>query len=163
MPHFIHLADSRTVGHILRTGIASADTPIAGVRGCYCTPVCRDHYRTHQWLRELKRRGMKSMHAVQFRLKPDHRVWIGRYNGDHVPVTAAEAAHIFAQHVDGLGLEVVVPERIPRSAIVRTYVPPQVVGWRFYPEAKGKRPFCGCRYCNRGEINAYRVIKEDKP
>src|SRR5262249_25841338 len=27
-------------------------------------------------------------------------------------------------------------------------------GWRYYPDAKGKRVFCDCRYCNRGQINS---------
>lgn len=89
-------------------------------------------------------------------------VWIGRFQQDHIQVTAAEAAKIFDEHKDALGLEVIVPHRVPKSAIRRIYVPSQVLGWRFYPEAKGKKPFCGCKYCNRGQINAYRVITEGK-
>ena len=75
-------------------------------------------------------------------------------------VTAAEAAKIFHEHKDGLGLEVIVPHAVPPSSITRIYSPSQVLGWRIHPEAKGKKPFCGCKYCNRGEINAYRVITE---
>jgi len=76
--------------------------------------------------------------------------------------TAAEAAKIFHEHRDGLGLEVIVPKSLPKSSITRVYLPSQVLGWRIQPEAKGKKPFCGCRYCNRGEINAYRVITEER-
>jgi hypothetical protein len=120
-----------------------------------------EFYRTHQWLRELKRSGVKSIHAIQFNLAPDTMVQIGRYNGDHIEVTASAAARIFHDHVDGLGLEVIVPRRVSASAIQIIYVPSQILGWRIHPEAKGKKPFCSCRYCNRGEINAYRVITED--
>jgi hypothetical protein len=160
MAQFIHLADSKNAKHISRVGILALKTRLDAVKGFYCTPVCRDIYRTHQWLRELKRRGFNSMHAVQFRLPPKTTVWIGRYNQEHIQVTASEAARIFDQHEDGLGLEIIVPHSLPRSAITRAYFPSQVFGWRYQPEAKGKKPFCGCKYCNRGEINAYRVITE---
>lgn len=160
MSQFIHLADAKLTGRIAKTGILAADTRIDGIRGFYCTPVSLDFYRTHQWLRELKRRGIKTFQAVQFELTPNTLVWIGRYNGEHVKVTAADAAKIFHQHQDGLGLEVIVPKSVSNTSIKRIYTPPQVTGWRFKPEAKGEKPFCGCRYCNRGEINAYRVITE---
>lgn len=155
---FIHLADSRAIARIRKHGIALSKTRIEGVKGFYCTPVCGDYYRTHQWLRELKRTGVKSIHAIQFSLPPTRLVWVGRYNQEHVKTTAAEAASLFEAHHDGLGLEVVVPVSVPPSAITRVYRPRQTVGWRFFPEAKGNKPFCGCKYCNRGEINAYRVI-----
>ncbi len=100
------------------------------------------------------------MHAIQFRLPNDTIVWIGRYNELHIQTTAGEAAAAFELHKDGLGLEIIVPCSVPRSAITRIYVPSQVLGWRFYPDAKGRKPFCGCKYCNKGEINAYRVITE---
>jgi len=163
MTQFVHFTDSKTVDRVARRGILAIKTQLDGVRGCYCTPVLQDYFRTHQWLRELKRRGCQSMHAVQFNLAPETRVWVGRYDEEHLDVTAAEAAAIFAQHANGLGLEVVVPHGVPKSAIGRVYLPSQVLGWRYSPEAKGKPPFCGCRYCNRGEINAYRVITEPRP
>jgi len=160
MAQFVHLIDSKNTKHIARVGILAANTRIESVKGFYCTPVCRDIYRTHQWLRELKRGGFKSVHAVQFRLPPKTIVWIGRYNEEHIQVTASEAAGIFDKHEDGLGLEIIVPYSLAPSAITRVYLPSQILGWRYHPEAKGKKPFCGCRYCNRGEINAYRVITE---
>lgn len=162
MTQFIHLTDSRIIDRISRAGIAMARTRLKGVKGFYCTPVCKDYYRTHQWLRELKRTGVTSIHAIQFSVPSDLMVWVGRYNSEHIQVTAAEAAGIFENHTDGLGLEVIVPGRIHKSSITRVYVPSQVLGWRFSPESKGSKPFCGCKYCNRGEINAYRVITEGK-
>lgn len=162
MSQFVHLADAKMTRRIAKVGIIAVDTRIGGVKGFYCTPVSLDFYRTHQWLRELKRRGIKTFQAIQFELAPNTLVWIGRYNRDHMKVTAAEAARVFHEHKDGLGLEVIVPKSLPNTSIKRIYTPPQVIGWRFEPEAKGKKPFCGCRYCNRGEINAYRVITEER-
>lgn len=157
---FVHLFDANKTSRITKSGILATKTNLDGKRGFYCTPVAMDFYRTHQWLRELKRSGVKTIHAAQFELNPGTPVWVGRYNGDHIEVTAAVAASIFKEHKDGLGLDVIVPHSVLRSAITRIYAPSQVIGWRIHPEAKGKKPFCGCKYCNRGEINAYRVITE---
>jgi hypothetical protein len=81
VPQFIHLCDSKMVRRIARTGIL-ATRALHKDTGVYCTPVSRDFFRTHQWLRELKRSGIKSMHAVQFRLAPHTPVSVGRYNED---------------------------------------------------------------------------------
>ncbi|MFC5862602.1 hypothetical protein ACFPT7_09895 [Acidicapsa dinghuensis] len=162
MAQFIHLADAKHIPRIERNGILARSTRL-GQKGFYCTPVVLDYFRTHQWLRELKRSGVKTIQAVQFDLVPETLVWIGKYNGDFLEVTAAEASLIFNEHDDGLGLEVIVPHSVSRTSITRIYSPSQVLGWRIHPKAKGSKPFCGCRYCNRGEINAYRVITEERP
>lgn len=161
MTQFVHLADSRIIGNITRSGITAAklQSPFHLLhQGVFCVPVTPDHYRTHQWLRELRRRGLRSFHAVQFALKADMRVWLGRYNETHIEVTASEAAGIFMRHESALGLEIIVPHHIPAAAISRIYSLRQVTGWRFYPEAKGRQPYCRCYYCNRGEINARKVM-----
>jgi hypothetical protein len=145
---------------ILRNGIKAQDVRCGSLRGVYCLPVSRSHYKTHQWLRELKRGGMKTILAVQFHVPSDQEVFIGQYNGDFMKVAASEALGIFEAHETGLGLEAVIPRPVARSEIRRAYTPNQVLGWRFYPTAKGKKPFCGCKFCNHGEINAYRVITE---
>ncbi|MDR3157434.1 MAG: hypothetical protein LBU11_00150 [Zoogloeaceae bacterium] len=103
---------------------------------------------------------MKTILAVQFHVPSDQEVFIGQYNGDFMKVAASEALGIFEAHETGLGLEAVIPRPVARSEIRRAYTPNQVLGWRFYPTAKGKKPFCGCKFCNHGEINAYRVITE---
>ncbi len=131
-----------------------------GIKGIYCVPVSRSYFKSHQWLRELKRRGVKSFHAVQFKVKDETDVYIGKYNEDHIKVKADAAVDVFESHADGLGLEIIIPSRIEPKNFTRFYYPSQVLGWRYYPQAKGRRPFCGCKYCNRGEINAYRVIAE---
>ena len=39
------------------------------------------------------------------------------------------------------GWEVIIPRRIAAKEIQRVRSLPQVIGWRFFPGAKGKRPF----------------------
>src|SRR5215203_781027 len=160
MPQFIHLFDSRKLKRISRLGIRPSKVRLAEVKGIYCVPVSPSYFKSHQWLRELKRRGIKSIHAVQFKIKNDKEVYVGKYNEEPVKVRASEAVEIFEKHNDGLGLEIIITSKISSKDITRFYYPSQVLGWRYYPEAKGRKPFCGCKYCNRGEINAYRVITE---
>jgi hypothetical protein len=52
---------------------------------------------------------------------------------------------------------VVIPRRIESGEIHRVRALPQVLGWRFSPDAKGKRPFCTCKYCTRGEFGARKL------
>jgi hypothetical protein len=161
MPQFIHLFDSKLLKRVSRLGITAKKVRIAAkVKGFYCVPVSRNYFKSHQWLRELKRKGVKSIHAAQFKIDDETEVYIGRYNEEPLTVKASEAVEIFEKHIDGLGLEIIVPLTISAKSITRIYYPNQVLGWRFHPEAKGKKPFCGCKYCNKGEINAYRVITE---
>ena len=153
MPQFIHLADERDICLIRKNGIKAHKPHGASVKHVYATPVLQNYYRSHQWLRELKRNGMKTLSAVQFRLPDDMLVSVGRYNDGHMDVTAAEAVRIFMDHVDGAGLEVTIAGSIEPKAITRIYTPDQVVGWRYYPESHsdGRKP-CGCSYCQRGQI-----------
>jgi hypothetical protein len=72
-------------------------------------------------------------------------------------MTAAEAAAEFMSAESREGWEVLIPRRIEATEIHRVRSLPQVVGWRFYPDAKGKRPFCGCTFCTRGEYGAKKV------
>jgi hypothetical protein len=153
MPQFVHLADEREIASIQRNGIKAQKIHGDGDKCVFATPVLQDYYQSHQWLRELKRRGIRTMSAVQFRLADDTVVKVGRYNEPHLEVTAAEAVRIFMNHTDGLGLEVLIPYTISPKEITRIYTPDQVVGWRYYPEShsEGRKP-CGCSYCQRGQI-----------
>jgi len=98
---------------------------------------------------------------VQFRIPNDEIVLVGKYNGEKMEMTASEAAAAFLAHTDRMGLEVIVRRKITPKEIARTYLAPRVTGWRYYPEAKGRKPFCHCKFCNRGEIRAERLIRED--
>ncbi|MBI3849138.1 MAG: hypothetical protein HY298_02435 [Verrucomicrobia bacterium] len=155
MASFIHLADAKNKRLIERNGIK------AGKRGVFSIPVTKDFSVTHQWARELKRTGVKSLICVQFRVPDDEVVSVGMYNGEKLSMTAAESVATVANHTGPMGLEVVFDRKILPKEIFRIYPAPRIVGWRYYPDAKGKKPFCHCRFCNRGEIRAQRLIRED--
>lgn len=161
MVSFIHIADKDDEASIVRNGIRSLKRK-RGVPGVYALPVVPNHATTHQWARELKRSGVKTLLCVQFRIPDDEIVSVGKYNGEKLQMTASEAAAAVLTHTDPMGLEVLVPRKIKAREITRTYLAPRLTGWRYYPEAKGQNPFCPCKFCNRGEIRAQRLIREDK-
>ena len=160
MPQFIHLADDREIAMIQKNGIKGREMYGTKSKVVYATPVLQDFYRSHQWIRELRRRGIKVISAVQFRVDDDVPVSVGRFNGEHVDVTTAEAVKIFMEHDTGMGLEAIFAGSIPASWITRVYTPEQITGWRYYPEShsSGRKP-CGCPYCQRGEINGQKLQK----
>ena len=158
MAQFIHLADGRRIRSIERTGIRPhihRDISDA-VKYVFATPVLDDFMVSHQWLRELKRTGVRTIAAVQFRIPDDEPVEVGRFGENHLNTTAVGAFRVFSEHKSGLGLEVLIPRKISSKEIMRIYCPPQLLGWRYTPESKGVRP-CGCDYCARGGINKGRL------
>ena len=150
MVSFVHIADKNDEKSIVKNGIKSAKRE-AGPRGVYAVPVVPSYATTHQWARELKRSGARTLICVQFKIPNDESVLVGKYNGEKLEMTASEAAATFLKHTDPMGLEVIVPRRIAPGEIAGTYAAPRITGWRYYPTAKGKKP-CHCRFCNRGEI-----------
>lgn len=138
---------------IRKNGIKAHEVYGREARGVYATPVLQNFYQSHQWIKELRRRGIRTISAVQFHVPDDIAVSVGRYNEEHVDTTAAGAVRIFMEHTTGLGLEVIFPGSIPADWITRTYTPDQVIGWRYYPEAHSdNRKPCGCPCCQRGQI-----------
>lgn len=160
MASFIHIADERNASAILRGGIKSIKRK-SGLRGVCAMPVLPNFESTHQWARELKRRPIRSLICVQFRIPDKDAVLVGKYNGEKLEMTAAEAVQTVLTHTDPMGLEVLIPRKINAKEITRTYPAPRVTGWRYYPAAKGKQPFCHCKWCNQGEIRAQRLIREE--
>jgi hypothetical protein len=158
MAQFIHLTDERLVRQIAKVGIKPNRHWNTESKCVFAMPVLQDFMVSHQWLRELKRWGVRTIAAVQFRLPDEEPVRVGHYGRDSMATTAVGVFQIFKQHRSGLGLEVMIPRRIEPDEFMRIYVPTQLVGWRFSPEAKGRKP-CGCPYCARGEINS-RVRRE---
>jgi hypothetical protein len=125
--------------------------------GVFAVPVTRNFFLSHQWLRELRRRNQGTIVGVYFRVPDAEQVWVGHYRLVHRWMSAAEAAAEFAAADDSQGWEVVVPRRIDASELHRVRQLPQVIGWRFSPESKGKPPFCTCKFCTRGEYGARRM------
>jgi hypothetical protein len=158
MAIFVHLTLETGLARIRRTGISRSRRKRGELpRGVFAVPVTRNFYISHQWLRELKRRNGGTLIGIYFRIPDDELVWVGHYNQAHRPITAAEAVREFMAAEKREGWEVIIPRRIEINEIHRTKSLPQVLGWRYFPEAKGKPPFCTCEYCTRGDYGARRL------
>ena len=157
MATFVHLTPEKSVKSILRNGIkaqiANSDMP----KGVFAMPVTPDFYISHQWLRELKRGGQRTIVAVYFKIPDDESVWVGHYNNKSLHTSAAEASGIITNQESVEGYEIFIPRKIKANEIHRTKVLPQVIGWRYSPVAKGTKP-CGCPVCRpRGEIKSRKI------
>lgn len=152
MARFTHLARERDQKRILRSGIK----PPRRSPGVFAMPVLPDFYASHQWLRELRGLRNATLVAIDFVIADDEPVLVGHYSKDHVPTTAARAIGTIMHAEDPRGFEVVLPRKVERSEIRRIRQVPQVVGWRYWPDAHGTRP-CTCDYCQRGTFNAARI------
>ena len=79
MPTLVHLASEREASSIKKNGIKIGKHR----QGIYCMPILQNFYLSHQWLRELKRRGINTFVGVYFKLDSKTKVYAGRYNQDH--------------------------------------------------------------------------------
>ena len=80
MPMFVHLAPESRVALIRRNGISRLRKPSGDhPGGIFAVPVTRNFYVSHQWLRELKRRGQGAIAGIYFRIYDDESVWCGHY------------------------------------------------------------------------------------
>ena len=153
MANFVHLTDDKTIETIRRSGIRLAkihnnDYPA----GIFCMPVTNDFFASHQWARELKRFGKKNLYGIYFRIKDDEPVWYGYYNAEHRHDNAVKAIHTFDKLENKMGFQVVIPRKIYANEIYKIKAVP-LMGWRFYPTSKGRRP-CLCPACiGRGEYD----------
>lgn len=159
MATFIHIADERMRRRILRGGILATqfadqqDDPATPRCGVFCVPVVPNFQMTFQWLRELKRRGFRLACGIQFRISDTEAVFVGHYNQVPQRMTAAQSIAFFLQAQDPRGLQVIIPRAIAAREVTGIRAIPQVTGWRFYPTAKGTRPF----WPVPGETNASRL------
>ena len=96
MPMFVHLTPERNVKAILRSGITRLRKDDWRPGG-NVMPLTRNFYVSHQWLRELKRGRQRTICAVYFRIPDDEQLWVGHYNQNHHPVSAAEAATLIGR------------------------------------------------------------------
>ncbi len=156
MAMFVHLSAEKNVKAILRNGITRLKKLQRTPQGIFAMPVTRNFYVSHQWLRELKRRGHGPVAGVYFRIADEQTVWVGHYNQPHKSMTAAQALALIAGQESPQGYQVIVPRRITRSEIHRVRRLPQVVGWRYQPGAHGMKP-CPCPICVQGNYGARRI------
>jgi hypothetical protein len=160
MAMFVHLAPESRTALIRRTGIGRLRRPSGDFPGgVFAVPVTRNFYLSHQWLRELKRRNGGPIAGVYFRILDTEQVWVGHYGQAHRWMDAAEAVAIFMAADSREGWEVIVPRRIEAAEIHRVRRLPQVLGWRYWPSAHGRRP-CGCEFCQRGLYGAKRLREQ---
>ena len=139
MAMFVHSTTESRVSRICRNGTARLrEASGTSPEGIYAMPVTRNFYASHQWPRELKRRNQGPIAGVYFRVPDEQPVWVGHYGQAHRLVTAAQAIAQVAKADDPLGWEVVVPRRIEANEIHKTRRLAQVIGWRFFPRAKGQ-------------------------
>jgi hypothetical protein len=156
MARFVHLTPAKNVKSILRAGITRLHESGWRPTGVYAMPVTRSFYVSHQWLRELKRAGQRTIWAVYFQIPDGEKVWMGHYNQNHCAMTAAEAASVISNADSSEGYEVIIPRRILSSEIRRARRLPQVIGWRYMPGAH-QLSTCMCIVCNPpGTINSRR-------
>lgn len=160
---FVHLTREDRVSRILRAGLGRLRRGTSTLpSGIYATPVTRNFYVSHQWLRELRRRGPSPVAAIYFRIDDEEPVWVGHYGGRHQQMRAAEAVSTFLSADVKEGWEVLIPRRIGPQEIHRVRGLRQIVGWRYYPGAHGRKP-CACDFCTRGAIGGARIRRRLGP
>lgn len=148
---FTHLAAEKNAKAILRNGIKPSQ--VGQRTGVYAMPVLPNFFASHQWLRELRRGRSSPLIAVDFLIDDDESVYVGHYSEAHTTLTAVEASGLIMHADDPRGFEVLIPRKIEPEEIKGTRPVPQVVGWRYWPDAHGTRP-CTCEVCQRGDFKS---------
>lgn len=152
MPTLVHITDEKNAARIERSGIALSKWR----RVIYFMPVLQNHFISHQWLRELKRRGARVLVGVYFRLPSDETVWAGKYNEPHQQVPLGEAIGMLRSLPDPLGFEMFIERKILPGEIARVRHLPQKVGWRYKPRVHGTKP-CPCSACQYTRYGARKI------
>lgn len=160
MALFVHLASEKNSDSIRRSGIKAQRVRVALLPGyervVFAMPVTADFYVSHQWLRELKRDGRRSIVGVYIRIPDGQRVLVGHYNQSHSEMAANEAVGTVFNSDQPEGYEVLIPRKVEPTEIHDIKQLPQVLGWRYYPDSNGRKP-CGCPYCTKGDIKSKRI------
>lgn len=153
MPICVHLTFEDNVAHIKRVGIKAMHTRWE-LKGVYCMPVLPNFYASHQWLRELRRHRKRGyLVAVDFKIPDEEKVLVGHYGQAHQTMTVAEASKLIRSQADPQGFEIVLMRSVKASEIHKVRGVPQVIGWRYSPGSKGRKP-CTCDFCALGDQGA---------
>lgn len=167
MAMFVHLTNAANAPRIRRSGIRAGSWAQGDTRGVYCFPVLPSYTLTHQWVRELARFHPKgALVAVHVRLDDAQEVLVGHYRDRAKEAqrwhTAAEAVARIAALPDPRGWEVVLPRAVAAGEVHRVRAVPQVAGWRYLPDAHGRRP-CTCIGCRGRGGYGDRRLRERHP
>ena len=154
MPRFIHMAPEPLASRIERNGIQPTRTrgwpdgsSLAGIdRAVWAFPMTPSFTVSHQWLRELKRFGVRTLVAIDFRVADNEPVYAHHYSHAPERMTAAAAVGLILSQPDPLGWEVMIPRRIRPAEIVGVRHVPQKLGWRTIPD-RNKALICDCPQC----------------
>jgi hypothetical protein len=148
----VHITAENVAKRIARNGIA----PVHGF--VWAFPIIESFTLTHAWSRELKRSGRTALAAIDFRVPDTEIVFARHYRDERQAMTAAEAVGYIRSRPDPRGYEIMLPRRVMPREIVRVRALPRPLGWRYFPDAKGKEPWlCDCIMCApRGEVKARR-------
>ncbi len=168
----VHLLDAKNARAVARSGLRGQPFTVYAPSGeveldraVFAMPVLPNFYASHQWLRELKRRGIRTISAAYFRLRTDAMVWVGRYNKEHRRVPLGHAAGLIMHAPDPRGWQIVISSDVPAKALHAIREAQQIVGWRYFPDSNGRRPWsCTCEYCmeslNKGEFKSAKRRRE---
>jgi hypothetical protein len=146
MALFVHITSDTHIASFRRGGIKVSEYTHDAPPSVFAVPVTPNFVMTHQWLREMRRSGQRTMCAVYFRIPDDEIVYSGRYNQPRRQRTAAQTVAWWLKAKDTAGFEVLIPRKIDKREIVRVRHLRQVIGWRYSPESH-TRFFCGCIVC----------------
>jgi len=117
--------------------------------GLYFMPRIQNFLISHQWARELKRSGVKNFIAVDFKIPGSEQVWFGKYNEGHSKLALNQAIKEFMAKEDQLGYEFFIERKVLSSEISNIRKISKPMGWRYEPNAHGKKP-CPCPMCIQG-------------
>lgn len=160
MAMFVHITSEREGRRVVKSGLKTHSTRHEEIQfAVFAVPVIPNFTLSHQWVRELKRRGDKLMSGVYFRISDKEQVFVGRYNQPHRWMSAAESVATMMREPDARGFEVLIPRSISAGEIQRVRILPHI-GWRYFPNAHGRQP-CPCPMClMRGEMKSKRIRKK---
>lgn len=147
MTMLVHITAAKHTRSMRRSGIRAVSGGHDDISGVYCLPVLPSYQITHQWVRELRRGGQRTLVAVYFRVPDDEPVQVGHYSRFPAEMASAEASALIAAQQDARGYEFFVARPIRADEIHRIRAVNQVTGWRYMPDAHG-RPPCACPICN---------------
>ncbi len=156
MPTFVHITCEVVAKKAKTGGLKPNRKSNRSTTGVFAMALTPNFQITHQWVREVKQWRRGTMVGVYFKIPDSEMVWIGRYNQEHRQVTAAEAASMVMAETTMTGIEVIIPRSIHPKEIIRVRILPQLVGWRHYPEAHGKRPWA-CECCQKGAYGSRKI------
>lgn len=160
MPALVHIADERDIKGIVKNGLKIGKHR----SGIFFMPITQDFYISHQWLRELKRRGIRTFVGVYFKVKSNEIVWFGKYHEGHKRMELGKALTQFMKAENKLGFEFLIERKIKSTEIDKIKHLPQTIGWRYMPDSHKRALTCACPMCiSPGGINSRRKRNKIEP